>query len=76
MSTQTATATVSVNVVKVPGAYRPVVLDEGATVADALSALDIDPAGYAIRVGADEGNPSTVLTEGSTVILTRQVKGN
>lgn len=73
MSTQT---TLTVNVVRVPGPHRPVMLEDGATVADALNVLEIDPAGWAIRVGGEEGHVGTTLSDGATVILTRQVKGN
>lgn len=70
--------TVSVKIVEVPGAVREVVLEDGATVSDALTTAGMTVRdGYKLEVsgkpGASEG---TVLSDGDKVVLAKGAKGN
>lgn len=61
---------------KPPGRIETIDLADDATVADALSAKNLDPAGYKIRVGGQIVQMDHTLREGDQVLLVREVKGN
>jgi len=64
--------------VGVPGNMRRIALkaDQQWTVADALKAAEIDPAGYEIRVGGNPVQQNAPIANGQTVLLLRPVRGN
>lgn len=68
---------VTVKVVRVPGAVTEVVLNDGATVADALSAAGTSLGdGEAVTInGATAGN-DTPVSEGARVVIAKGAKGN
>lgn len=68
---------INVQVTKVPGAMVPVVLNGGATVADALSAANIEVgSGYEIRLNNDVVSTDSTLNDGDVVLVTKMIKGN
>jgi putative ubiquitin-RnfH superfamily antitoxin RatB of RatAB toxin-antitoxin module len=68
---------VEVKVTMVPGAIKNVMLNDGATVADALAAADLSATdGYTIQVDGQTATTSTAVQDGSRVILARSAKGN
>ena len=73
---EATTQIATVNVARVPGHMRTIVVQPGATIAEVLTLADLDPAGYAIRLSGDEANVDSQVSDGDTVLLTRQVKGN
>ncbi len=68
---------ISVKVVRVPGAVTEVELNDGAAVRDALDAAGASlQAGESIKVGAVPAELDTGLSDGDRVILARAAKGN
>jgi TusA-related sulfurtransferase len=68
---------INIKVVRVPGAVVEVVLDDGATVADALQHANITvDAGESLKVNTDDATLATVLVDGARVILSKAAKGN
>jgi hypothetical protein len=55
---------------------REVTLDEGATVRDALSAAGISLDGREVRVGGAPAGLDDEVSNGDSVLVTAQVKGN
>lgn len=68
---------ITVDVTKVPGAMRTVTLEVGSTVEDALRVADIElGSGYEVRVDGDNATVTDTLEDGSTVVVTKMIKGN
>lgn len=66
---------ITVKVMLVPGAVKELALEDGATVAQALNAAEIDNAeGYPIKVDGATANLTTVLADGARVILAKSSK--
>ena len=61
---------------QLPGVVQEVALEDGATVADALAAAELDSEGYEIRVNGTPAETTTALSEGQTVLLIKKIKGN
>lgn len=66
----------AVSVVVVPGDSHAVLLDPGATVADACEAAGVPTAGMQIRRSGSEVSLDTEVVNGDRLILARQIKGN
>lgn len=75
-ATTTVVAENAVTVMVVPGKATPVLLPDGATVAQALAAAGVDATGMQVRLGGDPASLEAVVEHGDRVILTRQIKGN
>lgn len=60
----------------VPGRLHDVVLTDGASVADALTAAGLEAGSHQIRVDGEVASATSPVREGSRVLLTAQVKGN
>lgn len=68
---------INVQVAKMPGAMKTLVLEQGSTVADALRVAEIEvTAGYEVRVDNDKAEMDTVLNNNAVVIVTKMIKGN
>lgn len=68
---------INVQVAKMPGAMKTIVLEQGSTVADALRIAEIEvAAGYEVRVDNDKAEMTTVLNNNAVVIVTKMIKGN
>ena len=68
---------IEVKVTQVPGSIANVALEDGATVADALTAANMSvQEGFVIKVDGVEATTSTPVRDGSRVILSRGAKGN
>lgn len=68
---------ISIKVVVVPGAVKEVVLNDGATVRDALSAANQTSDGFQVAVdGVNNASLDTVLSDGQRVALSIGAKGN
>ena len=66
---------ISTKIVRIPGQVVELVLEDGATVANALAAASIEVAsGEAITVDGRSASPSTTLNDGARVILARSAK--
>lgn len=66
---------ITVKVMLVPGAVKELALDDNSTVGQALAAAEIDNAeGYPIKVDGATATLSTVLSDGSRVILAKSSK--
>lgn len=60
------------------GNLKKVVLDgsKSWTVGDVLKHVGLDSKGYEIRVSSNPANLNTPVTQGNTIVLMTQVKGN
>lgn len=68
---------ITVQITKVPGAMKTLTLENNSTVADALHAAEMEVEnGYEIRVDDEIANTSTILEDGSVVVITKMIKGN
>lgn len=67
---------IMVKLTQVPGATQEFGLEDGATVATLLSTAGKDAGNYAIRVNGSSANVNTVLTDGATVLLSKNAVGN
>lgn len=70
------TAAITVKVGRLPGTLNDVALESGANVGQALSHAGLNAEGYEVRVNGNTATSSTTLSDGDTVLLTRQIKGN
>lgn len=59
-----------------PGRINEFVLEEGSTVSTVADLAGESLSGYMIKVNGDAANADTVLNDGDTVILSKQLKGN
>lgn len=68
---------ISVKVVKLPGRVSEYVLDDGATVEQALDLAKITLATNSeIKVNGDIANKSRTLANGDNVLVSEKIKGN
>ena len=67
---------ITVKLTQVPGATQEFSLGDGSTVANLLELASKDAANYAIRVNGTPAGTDTVLTEGATVLLSKNAVGN
>jgi len=67
---------IMVKLTQVPGATQEFGLDDGSTVATLLDIAGKDAGNYAIRVNGSSASTSTVLTDGATVLLSKNAVGN
>jgi sulfur carrier protein ThiS len=67
---------ITVKVIELPGAVREVALNDGATVADSLTAAGVSAEGWAIKVDSTDATPEPPLVDGSRVIIAKSAKGN
>lgn len=68
---------INAKVVRIPGAVVDVVLNDGATVADALAAASITVGdNETLKVNNEVATASTALVDGARVILAQAAKGN
>ena len=67
---------ITVKVAKVPGMVREVVLENGATVADAILSADIDADGCSTQIDGVDVTHDTTLVNGQTILIVKsRVKG-
>lgn len=65
-----------VTVMIIPGDSRTVELENGATVAQAITAAGFDSNGYQVALSSNpNATAASPVGEGDKVVLTRQVKG-
>ena len=68
---------ITVKIARVPGPVSEVMLNDGATVADALASASMQRGNNEIlRVNGAEASDSTVLSDGDRVVLVVGAKGN
>ena len=67
---------ITVKVGKLPGHIQDIALNGDCSVADALKAADLNPAGFEIRVNGKPAATNTTLSDGSTVTLIKKIIGN
>ena len=67
---------IQVKVGKLPGAVTEIALNGSRTVADALTAANLNPAGFQIKVNGGDATLETTLEGGETVFLVKKIKGN
>lgn len=68
---------ITVKVIRVPGLAVEVGLEDGATVADALSAANVQiQSGEQLTVNAGAATTSTSLSDSDRIVLARSAKGN
>lgn len=75
MDTPTTVSQISAVVAVVPGSAQAVLLNPGATIADALAAAGVSADGMQVRYNGAAATLDTPVT-GGQVVLSRQVKGN
>jgi len=61
---------------QVPGATQEFGLEDGATVSTLLALAGKEASNYAIRVNGSTATVETVLTDGATVLLSKNAVGN
>ena len=59
-----------------PGLIREVALEDSATIGDALSVADLSAEGYEIRRNGSPAETGEIVSDGDTILLVKQVKGN
>ena len=67
---------IMVKLTQVPGATQEFGLESGSTVATLLGEAGKDASNYAIRVNGSNANVNTVLSDGATVLLSKNAVGN
>ena len=67
---------IMVKLTQVPGATQEFGLDSGASVATLLEIAGKEAGNYAIRVNGAPATTSTALSDGSTVLLSKNAVGN
>ena len=67
---------ITVKVAQMPGALREFVLEDGATVSEALDTADMSADGFTVSVNGATSGEDRVLADGDNVILTKAAKGN
>jgi putative ubiquitin-RnfH superfamily antitoxin RatB of RatAB toxin-antitoxin module len=66
-----------VKVIRVPGAVKEVGLEDGATVADALEAAELQKGeNEALKVGSKNASLSDALSDGDIITISKGAKGN
>lgn len=66
----------TVKIGRLPGRIQEIALEDGATVAMALAAAELDSAGYEIRLNGSPCGLETSIEDGDTVLLVKKIKGN
>jgi sulfur carrier protein ThiS len=66
----------AVTVTVVPGSTKAILVNENATVADALDTADVPSAGFQVRRNGEAVSLDATVEHGDRLVLTRQVKGN
>lgn len=67
----------TIKIVQVPGAVQEVVLENGATVSDALSAANITVgSNECVKVNNEDVAQSTLLENGDRIVVAKGAKGN
>lgn len=61
---------------RLPGTLASVALEDGATIADALSAAELDATGFEVRRNGQTASMTDRVAEDDNILLTRQIKGN
>jgi len=67
---------IMVKLTQVPGATQEFGLDDGSTVSTLLGLAGKDAGNYAIRVNGSPANVDTSLSDGATVLLSKNAVGN
>jgi sulfur carrier protein ThiS len=67
---------IMVKLTQVPGATQEFGLDDGATVAQLLELAGKDAGNYAIRVNGSTASTTTTLSDGASVLLSKNAVGN
>lgn len=67
---------ITVRVGKLPGRITEVALNGDRKVSAALSAAELDAAGFEVRVNGQSATPDTVVENNDTVLLIKKIKGN
>ena len=68
---------ITVKVIRVPVGVQEVAIDDGSTVADALSAADISPnSNEAIKIGAESVSLDSPVLDGDRIVIAQGAKGN
>ena len=65
-----------VKLTQVPGATQEYGLEDGSTVQTLLDIAGKDGSNYAIRVNGSSANTGTALSDGATVLLSKNAVGN
>ncbi len=65
-----------ITVGKVPGTLSEVAVENGATVADALAAGNLDAEGFEIKVNGSTASLTDDAPDGANIFLVKQIKGN
>ena len=66
----------NVRIGTMPGRINEFVLENGATVKEALEIADLTAEGYQIKVNGEQVDEEKVLNDGDLVLLVKQIKGN
>ena len=66
----------AITIGKVPGTLQNIAVEDGATVADALSAAGLAVDGFEIKINGATGTTSTRLVDNAKVFLVKKIKGN
>jgi len=68
---------ISVKVAQIGSAIKEVILNDGATVQDALNAAELTvPEGYGVKVDSVDADTNTVLSNDARVVIAKGAKGN
>lgn len=67
---------ISAKVAQLPGLFKEVALEDGATVAQAVTAACLNADGFAIRVNGSVSDLGATLRNGDTITLSKAAKGN
>ena len=69
--------TLTIKIGKLPGRITEVVLEQGATVAQAIEVAEISGLeGFETRVNGAPATLETTLSDGDNVLLVKKIKGN
>jgi hypothetical protein len=67
---------IMVKLTQVPGATQEYALEDGSTVGTLLGIAGKDAGNYGIRVDGSPASTNTALTDGATVLLSKNAVGN
>lgn len=68
--------TITVKVAVVPGTVTEVALEDGASVADAISSANVSTDGYSVKLNGVATNNSATLSDGDRIFISKDAKGN
>jgi sulfur carrier protein ThiS len=66
---------IEIRIGKIPGTLKNLVLNDGSTIADALSAAELARTGFELRVDSANVEESFRLRDGQTVLLVAKIRG-